>query len=1018
MEIIKLEFQGIGPFTDHHVIDFRELAEGGLFLLEGPTGSGKTTILDAIVFALYGDVSGVDSSKGRIVSTMLNPSNEPFVDLVIDSSRGLLRVRRTPDFERAKLRGDGTTTSRATIKLWKLASPDDPVGAPVSTNIAEASEELQQAIGLTKAQFTQTVLLPQGHFATFLRAKPEDRRDVLQDIFGTEFYERFAQKLTALASAHRKQEELVSRSVYEVASNFCQVAWYDDAMVASGPIPEQVAFDEARDSMELDALLDAAHERSLALEGQLVSARQVAEAARARHIEAAAKLRELESRNKLIEELAKLTHRRDELQEHRVEVEQDQARFGAAERAEHVRRPIAGLEQAQRELAEARQERDLALADARAGNDADLVDGDPTAGMLLAHEQSAHLEAGLLNRLAAIEQNLAARQASVARLRCAVEEERVRIAAGLEQVVAGRAEAAALAVDLNVCDATASTLASAIEKLAEATRRRDAAEQVTSLSSRLAAARAAELAARSELQAAESRHAQARGAWLDSLAGELAAELIDGEPCAVCGSADHPAPAVKPDGFMGREQVQELGDAKDAAAVLADEARARSDRIADQLSDQMKLADGMELADAEAAYAIADQERAVAEQAGRDVLTLRQRIETITHAADATERELRDAGATLAATTGTLEETERQLASDQAEVDAQSHGYTSISARRIALISRADLATRLATLFKAIETGEVNATRSAGELNAVLSERGFASAEEAKESMLSDSERSRLQSALATHREEMAAVTAQLAFERYAGLDGVEPDDLGPAHLAEQESDEAQQDLLRVSGLAEGTVNSATLALRDLTAQVEALKKLKEEAGPILRLANLANAGEGNLQQVTLPTYVLLRRFEEVVDLANVRLDSMTGGRYELRRTDEKEGRSRKLGLGLEVVDHQARDTARDPKTLSGGETFIASLALALGLADAVTSEAGGIELHTLFVDEGFGSLDPETLDAVMTQLSALREGGRSVGVVSHVAEMKQRIADRITITPRGDGTSTLLCSTDMVLAV
>lgn len=1016
MEIIKLEFQGIGPFTDHHVVDFRQLGEGGLFLLEGPTGSGKTTILDAIAFALYGDVSGVDSSKGRIVSTMLDPSREPFVDLVIDSSRGLLRVRRTPDFERAKLRGDGTTTTRATVKLWKLASPEDTVGAPVSTNIAEASRELQQAIGLTKAQFTQTVLLPQGHFATFLRAKPEDRRDVLQDIFGTEFYERFAQKLASLAAAHRKQEELVSRSVYEVASNFCQVAWYDDAAVASEPIPEQVAFDAARDSMDFDALLDAAHERSGVLDGQLVRARHVAEAARARHAEAADKLRELESRNKLIEEFAKLKHRLDQLQERRAEVDQDQVRLGAAERAEHVRRPISNLKEAHRELAEARQQRDAALVGARVGNDADLVDGDPTADMLLAHEQSTRVEAGLLDRLVETEQNLAVRQASVAELRRALREERLRIDEGLQQVVATRAEASALAVDLNVCEATASTLASAVEKLAEATRRRDAARQVALLSSRLVEERAAESAARSELQAAEALHARDRGAWLDSLAGELAAELIDGEPCAVCGSADHPAPAVKSEGFVGREQVQARAEAKDAAAVLADQTRARSDRVADQLSDQLKLADGLNLAEASAAYAIADQERAVAEQARRDALTLRQRIETITNTADATERELREAGVALAATTGTLEETERQLAFDQSEVDTQSHGYKSISARRDALIRRAELATRLAVLFKAIETGEANATRREEELNAVLSERGFAGADEAEKSMLSDSERSRLQSVLASHREEVAAVTAQLASERYADLDGAEPVDLVPAQNAELESDKAQQDALRVSGLAEGAVKSSTLALGDLTARVEALKQLKEKAGPILRLANLANAGEGNLQQVTLPTYVLLRRFEEVVDLANVRLESMTGGRYELRRTDEKEGRSRKLGLGLEVVDHQARDSARDPKTLSGGETFISSLALALGLADAVTSEAGGIELHTLFVDEGFGSLDPDTLDAVMTQLSALREGGRSVGVVSHVAEMKQRIADRITITPRGDGTSTLFCTTDMAL--
>ncbi len=236
---------------------------------------------------------------------------------------------------------------------------------------------------------------------------------------------------------------------------------------------------------------------------------------------------------------------------------------------------------------------------------------------------------------------------------------------------------------------------------------------------------------------------------------------------------------------------------------------------------------------------------------------------------------------------------------------------------------------------------------------------------------------------------------------------------MSPARLAKEQADAAQREADDHSGLIRGTVNAVSRASKDLTIKIVTLVKLRDEAGPLLRMANLANAGEGNLQRVTLPTYVVLRRFEEVVDLANVRLEAMTGGRYELRRTDEQEGRSRRLGLGLEVVDHQARDTTRDPKTLSGGETFMASLSLALGLADAVTAEAGGIQLHTMFVDEGFGSLDPDTLDAVMQQLSALRDGGRSVGVVSHVAEMKQRIAERVTVVPRRDGTSTLTCSID-----
>lgn len=198
-------------------------------------------------------------------------------------------------------------------------------------------------------------------------------------------------------------------------------------------------------------------------------------------------------------------------------------------------------------------------------------------------------------------------------------------------------------------------------------------------------------------------------------------------------------------------------------------------------------------------------------------------------------------------------------------------------------------------------------------------------------------------------------------------------------------------------------------ARTDLLAGLAAHAARAERAAPVLRTAALANAGQGNESTTTLATYVLVRRFEDVVAAANDRLRTMSDGRYALERIDEKEGgqRSRRAGLGLQVLD-QLTETPRDPRTLSGGETFYVSLCLALGLADVVRSEAGGIELGTLFVDEGFGSLDPDTLDAVMGELGRLREGGRAVGIVSHVAELKDRIAERIEVRRLPSGASTL----------
>lgn len=1025
MQIIRLEFQGIGPFTGHHVIDFRAVGQSGLFLLEGPTGSGKTTILDAIVFALYGDVAGADSSKGRIVSTLLAPGCEPFVDLVIDSSRGLLRVRRTPEYERAKLRGQGTTTSKATIKLWKLSSPDDPEGAPVSTNIVEASDELQQAIGLTKAQFTQTVMLPQGHFATFLRAKPEDRRDVLQDIFGTEFYDRFARKLNEQAQQHRSRLERAENAVGDAAADFCQVAWYDDAEAATEPIPEQVAFDQAVDALDLDSLRDGARRRLTALGEQLAAARRDADAAQARHAAAAATLRALEARNALIAELATLRDRRAQLAENAAQVAHDEALLAAAERAEHARRPLANVEKAAERLVGARTELDAKVVHVGEGRDSDLVapadSGELSHEVVRSFEESARLAAGQLDRVVALEAGLVGRRKVAEHEQEAIDVERARLEQARAQVEQSLAEAAALTDQLPGLDEVAATLASAVAELAAAESARDAAREVARLTLRLTKARTAEHATETALQEAEQRHREARAAWLGSIAGELAAELVEGEPCAVCGSATHPHPAVRPAGAVGRDEVARLADALAEASRKAAEARTSCTALAEQLEERTPFAQGLTTADAEANVAAAATARQEAERAALDAAALRQRIESLRQAAQDAERTLRRDAEALAARVATLEGTVRLLAVDQAEVAAQASKFASVRDRQRALTARAEAAHGVLELLAQVTAAEAECERSAAELAAVLTERGFVAPDEARAALRPEPERTRLRTVVATHRDEVAAVEAHLAHERFAPLGGTvlddaavedaTPDDPAPARLAERQASEDVHEAHRLRGARETTARAAAAASDDLSEKIACFAKLQAEAGPLLRMANLANGAEGNLQRVTLPTYVLLRRFEEVVDLANVRLDAMTGGRYELRRTDDREGRSLKLGLGLQVVDHQARDAARDPKTLSGGETFMASLSLALGLADAVTAEAGGIQLHTLFVDEGFGSLDPDTLDAVMQQLSALRAGGRSVGVVSHVDEMKRRIPERITVLPRRDGTSTLTCT-------
>ena len=208
MYLRTLTLQAIGPFVGRHTIDFADLAASGLFLLEGPTGAGKSTLIDAVVFALYGSVASAQASDERLRSTAAAPDTESVVDLVFEVPAGVFRVRRTPQYERAKRRGVGTTTQNSTVRVWHRLPADTPAGAPpeeldgygepLTLRPDEAGMALQQAIGLDRAQFVQTVVLPQGEFAAFLRAKPESRKDLLEKIFGTQVYERMVERLAAM----------------------------------------------------------------------------------------------------------------------------------------------------------------------------------------------------------------------------------------------------------------------------------------------------------------------------------------------------------------------------------------------------------------------------------------------------------------------------------------------------------------------------------------------------------------------------------------------------------------------------------------------------------------------------------------------------------------------------------------------------------------------------------------------------------------------------------------------------
>jgi len=1066
----RLTLRAIGPYAGEHTVDFAELGASGTFLLEGPTGAGKSTVIDAIVFALYGSLAGEGASRDRLRSHHAAPEVEPFVELVFETAAGIHRVRRTPAWRRPKKTGTGTTPANATATLVRLTSPDATAGEPVSTSTQEVGGEIGRILGLTRQQFVQTVVLPQGEFAAFLRSTGEERRTMLQSLFGTEIYEATTAQLV---EARRSANTEVAAADHAVELGWARLreaagVGSEDELggtgVGTGAGDEPAARDSALDGdaalgrrepseaetgvgadaaavvvvRDLAARLDAGPDSDPdAVVADLAAAAATAQSLRDLRAARRDELRStLDARRRLREALDRrvaLLVRAAQLEAAEPAVREARDSLDAAARSDLVTgaaRGAARAEEAVRmttdELARAARAASAAgvaaagAADAgaavppEAAADADAGPGpapDPDAAELVAERDRLRSELAVLAETAKVEAALPARRA-------AVESTRARLSALDEARAAADAELAGRPEAREVLEAERDDAARRAGGRPAAEQALDTAEQQAAALDRVAvlerdaeqAATALASASRDAVSAVEAESAL-RLRQIAGLAGQLATTLSAGEPCPVCGSVEHPAPASLTPEHPSDDDVERASarartaqDAQRRVAELASAAEARRDDARAALGDL----------EADAARAVVDAARLlVAEAVAAEQLLAAAERALVAFDAD-TERR-RSALAVVLTEHATLAERlvgeQRRLDDDAAVVAAALAGagesVVGIVAERRA---RAEAAERLLRAVDAHGTAVDARAQREAELAAALAESGFDDAAAAARAALPTHERDELRARVGRHEADLAVVASGLAEPEVAGLSGDEEVDVDSAveALAAAEAALAGAADLATRRAARATASAA--ALDDLRRAQRAGAEVADEARAVVRMADLASAtGSVNVKGVTLGTYVLLRRFDDVVAAANARLSVMSSGRYALEASDEREqrSRSRRVGLALAIRDH-ATDTTRDPASFSGGETFYASLSLALGLADVVQAEAGGLELGTLFVDEGFGSLDPETLDAVMTELGRLSDTGRVIGIVSHVDELKQRIADRIEVRRQPDGSSVL----------
>ncbi len=968
------------------------LGDAGLFLLQGETGAGKTAILDAVCFALFGHVPGVRDAAPRLRSDHAAASDRTEVVLELTLAGQRLRVARSPKQERPKARGTGLTEEPARAVLEAL--DDDGSWQVRGERIDAVEHELAPLLGLTHTQFCQVVLLPQGAFARFLHASSDERRTILQQLFDTRRYAAAEDWLTERRRAADSEVAQGLDGVGDIASRAAEVAreeppqdWRGEPQLLGEWLENRIVVAQAGEVTAHGHREEAVRRRdehaaglaaSLALadrqrrHGAAVAAAEAHEGARSERDGTERRLRAARQAAPVVPVAQARQAAIDKLEDAK-RVAATAVRHAASQTSEQSAAPLPGepLKASEaRRRAEALHRRAAVTetfleAEARATQDGQELDD---LGKELERARS---------ELSGHEDWLAAAGGECARLRGEVELARAAAAVlpGLErdqQAAAARAEAGALRDRLLV---------------------------------ELGSARAAATEAHERELGAKKAWLEARERRLEGIAAELAGELGPGEACRVCGATEHPQPATAdPESAVDQTTERALQQAHEQAVGEREERRSALSELERALSEARVIAgdgSGAELASAARAAAEAlDRQRHCA---GRCAAT-EQALADHEH-----ERARREAGRVEAAERVAAlrgEQLQRQASGEEASrrlTEARA-GAPTIAQALDQLQRSARAWEEAASALDGAAAAQQEARRCTLGAEQEASANGFGSLEDALGAACSAEETTSMEQAIASFDQRWVQLQAVVQDPDLAGAAEQPAPELERTRSLLEDAEHELAAAHREHGAAEREVEALRRLAGELSERLEALEPLLERRRLVASVAALVDGSSAaNRMRMPLAAYVLTARLEQIAEAASARLETMSGGRYLLRHCDERVGRSRKAGLGLEVLDGWTGQ-ARAPASLSGGETFQASLALALGLADVVTAEAGAARLGTLFVDEGFGSLGDRALDDVLDVLDSLREGGRSVGVISHVAEMRQRIPMQLHVEKGRNG--------------
>lgn len=1010
MRPLSLSMSAFGPFASTQTVDFTALGTNPLFLINGPTGAGKTTLLDGICFALYGKTTGNEREGSQMRCDMADDNLLTEVTFSFQLGNSSYRIRRVPEQDRVKKNGDGSTLQKPEAQLYKIDSEGNE-SLIVASKVSEATAELEALTGLDVEQFRQVMVLPQGKFRELLMADSKAREQIFSQLFQTHIYRRIedtlkskAADIRALVKDQRSRRDGILQSAGLASDDELNGEWV-------GLTPElalaQSVKEQALQQQQFATKASDAAQHLLADFAQLDALTQMTVELDAQQDSIAARTFQLN--------LAKQAQRLTPMVE--VFLARDQEAKAAGFALEHAKTALINAKQA--------------------FDDAEFKATDLPV-----------LEASLLEQEQVKQQlnALGPQLRELDRLTKTLEQEQAQFVRAQTQLQTGKNELTAVTQKRRELESTLPQLQASSETRLSLQQAHQQQQQllsvyqqwqqvtarVTSTQAKLAVAKGQGQQLNAQHQQAQIEHKALLLTWHQGQAAILARQLQQGEPCPVCGSQTHPQPAQSQAPLPSDEALQSVQDAETSAQEILSKARAEYRGLQTQLETlQQQAQDLAAQLGAAVEIPLADQTLVLsqlafsltqAEQAHQSLLQLQQDILLLQMQETQLQQKLEHGQvqdntlqSKVALLQGQLAQMQQSVPQELATLEAltaaiaQNQQDISQSKQQIASIRNLQQQTghtfvaAKAALNGAEQTTEAafaQQTRAQQQLNQQLVAAGFADQQALLEAMLDEGQLHVLASEIEAYQQQCALSKAQSEQLALKLKDNVLPDitklaaDLELAQHALQAAEQAWQRLHTRSALL--TQTQVQLSIADAKA-----KALEEEYAVIGTLADVANGNTGN--KISLQRFVLSVLLDDVLLEASHRLHIMSKGRYRLLRKEDRAKGNKASGLELEVEDAYT-SKVRPVATLSGGESFMAALSMALGLSDVVQAYAGGIKLDTLFIDEGFGSLDQDSLELAIRTLMDLQSSGRMIGVISHVSEMKEQINTRIDILKTSHG--------------